>query len=119
MAKADCELRELADAYGVKQNAFPGTRRPIRRIQVGSELVHEPGKCIACGRCVYLSLAAGEDVGLAFRGRGFEIEVTPAFGRPLDEALRTVAGSCIEACPTAALSWRRDYGCFGVDDSER
>jgi ferredoxin len=110
IAKRDCELRALADEYGAAQKHYPGTRRPVRAVQVGAAVVFEAGKCIACGRCVYLSQAAGEEIGLAFRGRGFPLEVTPAFDRPWTEALAKVADRCVEACPTGALARRKDFG---------
>ncbi|MCF6286068.1 MAG: hypothetical protein L3K26_12875, partial [Candidatus Hydrogenedentes bacterium] len=66
----------------------------------------EPGKCIRCGLCVEIAEKYGEDIGLAFSGRGFAMEIKVPFGRSLDEGLKKSAAECVQACPTAAIAFR-------------
>ena len=39
------------------------------------EVVYEPGKCILCGACVAVAARAGDGLGLAIVGRGFDAAV--------------------------------------------
>ncbi len=73
-----------------------------------AEIVYEPGKCIDCGLCIQIAVAAGERLGLTFVGRGFDVRVAVPLDRSLAEALTRAAADCVAACPTAALAWKRD-----------
>ena len=66
--------------------------------------MYESGKCIACGICVTLTREMGEDLGLAFIGRGFDVRVGVPFDAPLKDALRQAARRCVTHCPTGALA---------------
>ncbi|MFW5882107.1 MAG: 2Fe-2S iron-sulfur cluster-binding protein [Planctomycetota bacterium] len=110
VARDDCTLRDLADAYGAKQTRFKGARRPTRPVLIGDQLVYENGKCIGCGKCVYLCERAGEKVGLAFTNRGFELEVTVPLGQAINEGVVGIVEQVVRECPTGALSLRKDYG---------
>jgi ferredoxin len=102
-----CKLRELADEYHADQRRFPYLeRKALRKVVQNDLLVFEPGKCIKCGLCVQIARESGENLGLTFVGRGFEISLETPFGRPITEGLEKAAAECIAACPTAALSWR-------------
>jgi NADH dehydrogenase/NADH:ubiquinone oxidoreductase subunit G len=63
---------------------------------------------------VRIAADAGEALGLAAIGRGFDVTVAVPFGEPLSEGLRLAARRCAEACPTGALSLRTPRACeFG------
>ena len=114
-ARADCRLRELAERFGAATSrgrrargdaagtsAVPARRR-FRRILEHPDILYEPGKCIQCGRCIRIARAEGEELGLAFQGRGFEVRVGVPFGGSLAEGLRKAALKCAAACPTGAM----------------
>jgi len=103
----DCRLRRFAAEYGTDQKRYrAGERRPIEKILQHADVVYEPGKCIKCGLCVRITKNSAETLGLTFVGRGFDVRVEAPFGEPLDRALVKAAAECVEACPTAALSWK-------------
>jgi NADH dehydrogenase/NADH:ubiquinone oxidoreductase subunit G len=102
-----CRLRHYAAQYGADANRFRGTRRRLERIE-RSGVIFEPGKCIVCGLCVQIASRAGEPLGLAFVGRGFDVRIGVPFNRTLEEALTRVARQCIAACPTAALAMNEE-----------
>ncbi len=110
--KADCCLvRSLATEYNVDVYRFAGQRRRFSQDLSHPEIVYEPGKCIGCDACVRLAAAAGEEIGLAMVGRGFDVTVAVPFGKPLSEGLRLTAQRCAAACPTGALALRTARAC--------
>ena len=110
--KQDCCLvRSLANEYDVDVYRFAGARRRFSQDVSHPEIVYEPGKCISCDACVRIAAAAGEPLGLAMNGRGFDVAVAVPFGKPLAEGLRHAARRCAEACPTGALALRTARSC--------
>ncbi|HUE24354.1 MAG TPA: FAD-dependent oxidoreductase [Bryobacteraceae bacterium] len=110
--KQDCCLvRTLANEYEVDVYRFAGARRRFSQDLSHPEIVYEPGKCISCDACVRIAAAAGETLGLAMIGRGFDVTVAVPFGKPLSEGLRSAAQRCAEACPTGALALRTARSC--------
>ena len=101
-----CKLRQYAYEYGARQGRYKGERRLfIQRVQ-HPDVVYEPGKCIDCGLCIQVASEAGEDLGLTFIGRGFDVQVAVPFGRSIAEGLKHAASKCVAACPTAALAFK-------------
>ena len=110
--KADCcQVRSLAGEYNADVYRFAGARRRFSQDVSHPEIVYEPGKCISCSACVRIAAAAGEPLGLAIIGRGFEVAVAAPFGEPLAEGLRQTAQRCAEACPSGALALRTARSC--------
>jgi formate dehydrogenase major subunit len=103
---SSCGVRSLATEYDADPARFQGARRRFSKDESHPDIVYEPGKCILCEACVRIAAVAGEPLGLAPIGRGFETAIGVPFSRPLSEALLTTARRCAEACPTAALRLR-------------
>jgi len=102
-----CKLRQYADQYGANQQRFKMNRRnKFEKIIQHDSVIYEPGKCIKCNLCVQITKKAGEEFGLTFVNRGFDIRIAVPFNESMAQGLKKVAKECIEACPTAALSWR-------------
>ncbi len=107
-----CRLRQFATEYGVDPGRFVGERRHFARDDSHPDIIFEPGKCIMCGACVQVAVQAGEETGLAFIGRGFQVTVAGPFDRPMAEALRKSAKRAAEVCPTGAIMLK-GAGCAG------
>jgi formate dehydrogenase major subunit len=107
-----CRLRQFATDYGVDPQRFVGERRHFARDTSHPDIIFEPGKCIICGACVKVAAQAGEDLGLSFIGRGFQVSVAPPFHQPMAEALRKSARRAAEVCPTGAIMLK-GTGCAG------
>jgi NADPH-dependent glutamate synthase beta subunit-like oxidoreductase len=103
-----CKLRKYAALYHAHPRRFQGQRRTFASDTRHAEIVYEPGKCIDCGLCIQIAVAAGERLGMTFVGRGFDVRVAVPLNRPLSEAFTRAAADCVAACPTAALAWKRD-----------
>ncbi len=104
----DCKLRQYAHEYGARQARYKGERRlfvqHVQSRQVG--MIYEPGKCIKCGLCIQIASEAKEELGLAFIGRGFDVQVAVPFGRSIAEGLKRTADRCVAGCPTGALAFK-------------
>jgi formate dehydrogenase major subunit len=107
-----CRLRQFATDYGVDPQRFVGERRHFARDSSHPDIIFEPGKCIICGACVQVAAHAGEDLGLSFIGRGFQVSVAGPFHKPMVEALRKSARRAAEVCPTGAIMLK-GTGCAG------
>ena len=103
IARDDCRLREHAAACGARQRRFSGRRRLYQTLSLGV-LDYEPGKCISCGLCVRKAEQVGDPVGMAFLGRGFDMQVGLPPGDAGMALLEPTAVACAGVCPTGALS---------------
>jgi ferredoxin len=106
----DCKLRQYAQQYGARPGRYKGERRLFIQHVQHPDLIYEPGKCIDCGLCIKIAAEAGEELGLAFMGRGFDVRVAVPFDRSMAEALSHTANQCVAACPTGALAFK-DTSC--------
>jgi formate dehydrogenase major subunit len=105
-----CDLRLLATEYGADPTKYAGARRKFSRDDSHPEVVYEPGKCILCGACVAVAARAGEGLGLAIVGRGFDAAVAVPLKGTLVEALPAVARDVAAACPTGAFALKGEGG---------
>jgi hypothetical protein len=99
-----CRLRHYAGTTEASQARYKGERRPVRIDHHHVNVVYEPGKCIRCGLCIQVAQKFAEPLGLSFVGRGFDVHVAVPFKASLADGLCKAAASCVEACPTGALS---------------
>jgi ferredoxin len=101
-----CRLRQYAQQYGARPSRYEGERRWFVQCVQHPDLIYEPGKCIDCGLCIKIAAEAGEELGLTFIGRGFDVRVAVPFDRSMAEALSHTASQCVAACPTGALAFK-------------
>ena len=100
-----CKLRIFSDQYGANRRKFavPERNKLTRNLQ-HKLVVYEPEKCIRCGLCVEITQQEGEDLGLAYIGRGFDVRITVPFSKSMKEGLMKTAQACVKGCPTGALA---------------
>ena len=104
--KDSCRLRDYSDEYNADQSAFQiSARIEFQKIIQHDDVIYEPGKCIKCGLCIQIAKNAGEELGMTLVHRGFDVRVAVPFNEPLSNGLKKTAAECVDACPTAALSW--------------
>ncbi len=104
--KADtCKLKQYAQDYQAKPSRYKGQRRLFVQKAQHPDIIYEAGKCIDCGLCIQTAAKAGEELGLTFVGRGFDVRVAVPFDRSIAQALKHSADQCVKACPTGALAF--------------
>jgi NADH dehydrogenase/NADH:ubiquinone oxidoreductase subunit G len=102
-------LRRHARAYDAHQARYKAERRRFVQQTQHPDVIYEPGKCIDCGICIQIASRAGEKLGLAFVGRGFDVRVAVPFNESLAEGLRIAAAQGVQACPTGALAFKEAH----------
>lgn len=117
-AQQTCKLRLYAEQYGADPRRYAGKRRTFQQDLCHERVIYEPGKCIDCGLCIELARQAGEPLGLAFVGRGFDMRVAVPLDRTLREGLSRAAAACVAACPTGALAWKDEAQHSGTPDEK-
>lgn len=101
-----CELQALTEDLGIRKITYPGSMGDRRQEVSNPSIVRDMRKCIACRRCVEVCRDVQSVSALGVSGRGFDSEVTPAFGDELGEVACALCGQCVLVCPTGALSER-------------
>ncbi len=100
-----CRLRDYADKYMADQKKYKyGQRKNIRKITHHDLIVYEPEKCIKCSICIRLTEKHKERLGLAFIGRGFDVQIAVPFNESFEQGLEKVAIEVAGACPTGAMA---------------
>jgi ferredoxin len=103
--KENCKLRDYSEIYNANQKHFAyDERKPVQKQIQHDLIIYEPTKCIKCGICVRLTSMHKEKYGLAFIGRGFDVEIGVPFNETLKQGLAETAEMVADACPTGALS---------------
>ncbi|MEN6376159.1 MAG: molybdopterin-dependent oxidoreductase [Smithella sp.] len=103
----DCELQSLGYRYGVDHWVFPTYTKSFDLDASHKYYLMENNRCILCGRCYRAcdELAANHTLGL--RQRGNESMIHADANIPRGESTCISCGTCVQVCPTGALSDKR------------
>jgi len=102
----DCELLKIARYLGIEQEYIDRLRKGVQVLPLDEShpaFIHDPNKCILCGKCVRAchEIAAVGAIDIAFRGNSAKIAT---FGdKPIAESICKSCGECVARCPTGAL----------------
>ena len=97
-----CDLQALAREYKVDKLPFEQKHNTLPEDK-SSVIVRNPNKCIKCKRCVDVCGKVQTVHNLAASGRGCEVTIGPAFGKPMAESACIGCGRCVQVCPTGAI----------------
>lgn len=107
----DCELKELAEKMGIRDNRFEGKKSSYARDESTPSLYRDPEKCILCRRCVSVCHDIQSVKAIVADGRGFDTVVDPSFYNSLSDSPCVLCGQCSVVCPTGAIT-EKEY----IDD---
>jgi NADH-quinone oxidoreductase subunit G/[NiFe] hydrogenase diaphorase moiety small subunit len=101
---SNCELRSLAEEYGVDSFRFGHPEEPMYEKDHSSHSVmRDMNKCVLCRRCVRTCIDL-QDVGtLEVIGRSDHSKIATFMDKPLADVVCINCGQCINRCPTGAL----------------
>ena len=102
----NCRLQELALRFGVTNIPFEDTRPQYALDETSPAIVRDPGKCVLCGDCVRVCDELQGMSILNFAHRGSNVQVMPAFDRPMSMTKCVTCGQCAAVCPTGAITIR-------------
>ena len=100
----NCELQSVKQYIGTSEELRVRRRsKPFTANTANPLFVHDPARCILCGRCVRACHdLRGVDV-LSFMKKGKEAYIGTGSDSPLADAGCRFCGACVEVCPTGAL----------------
>jgi predicted molibdopterin-dependent oxidoreductase YjgC len=104
-AKDDCRLRELSEAFSIKDPRKIVNAPIVKKINHKTGLVFENAKCIKCGLCVRVCEDSTDEPALCFIHRGFVSIVSEPLTVSFDDVLKTKSKLVVDVCPTGALSF--------------
>ncbi|NTW77458.1 MAG: molybdopterin-dependent oxidoreductase, partial [Syntrophaceae bacterium] len=103
----DCELQSLGYRFGVDHWVFPTYTKRFPLDASHKYYLMEHNRCVLCGRCYRAcdELVANHTLGL--RQRGNESMIHADANIPRGESTCISCGTCVQVCPTGALSDKR------------
>jgi predicted molibdopterin-dependent oxidoreductase YjgC len=100
-AAGSCTLQDLAYAYGVRGQDYPGERRTYAKRDGNPFIERDLEKCVLCGRCVKVCDEIQGVEAIDFGYRGFKSKICTAYEEDLNCEF---CGQCVAVCPTGALT---------------
>lgn len=104
----NCRLQMLAARFGLTEIRFKNNHPKWEKDTSSLSIVRDPGKCILCGDCVRVCNEVQHVGAIDFAYRGYDMIVSPAFGKKLAETDCVNCGQCAAVCPTASISVKSD-----------
>ena len=104
----NCELQDLAQYVGLKENRFfDRARTECRPIDLSSPaMVRDMTRCVRCQRCVAICRHHQGVDALVMEGNGIDRVVALRNADSYPESLCVSCGQCVLVCPTGALGER-------------
>ena len=98
-----CELQDVAMAYGRDSSRYDESKRSVEDENLGSLVATEMTRCIQCTRCVRFGDEVAGIRELGIIGRGEKERIGTYADKPLKSEL---SGNIIDICPVGALTSR-------------
>ncbi|HIT88968.1 MAG TPA: formate dehydrogenase subunit alpha [Candidatus Merdenecus merdavium] len=119
-SNGNCKLQDYSLEYGLEKSSYiRGKKVKLGQNDTSNSLFEfNPELCIMCRRCARVcENLQGRDV-ISISGRGFDTQMSPAYGLPWSESNCESCGNCVSHCPTGALvskDNRKNYRMYEVE----
>ena len=108
----NCTLQALAKRFGIESVSFDKSKKAFKDEyeidRSSNSIVRDPNKCIHCGDCVRMCSEIQNVGAIDFAERGWNLEVTPAFGDKIANTQCVNCGQCAAVCPTGAITIKNE-----------
>lgn len=105
----NCELQSLKQ-YIIGDHLRVRTRSRLFPVNMDNPIfLHDPNKCVLCGRCVRACHELREVGVLFYQKRDKETYIGTASDLPLIDSGCRFCGACAEVCPTGAIMDKEEY----------
>jgi formate dehydrogenase (NADP+) alpha subunit len=98
-----CEFQDISENLGATEIKYPIYYRGMRVETEDPFYDRDYNLCVLCGRCVRMCQEIRTANVLAFKNRGRQTVIGPAYGRTHLEAGCEFCGACVSVCPTGTL----------------
>ena len=102
----DCELQTLSYSYGVDRIPYSYNYAWDPVDATREHFIFDPKRCIRCRRCVRVCDEVVANNTLGVMDRGFDSKIIADLNVPFGESSCISCGSCLQVCPTGALTDR-------------
>ena len=99
----NCELQRLAQELNVRERRISGKKNKAKLDLSSPGLIHDPAKCVLCGRCVRVCEENQSVATLDFISKGNYTSIGTAMQKDINFSNCIQCGQCIMVCPTGAL----------------
>ncbi len=99
-----CELQDVVEYLGIEELDYPIFYRNLPPEKQDPFYDRDYNLCILCGRCVRMCQEVRLANVLAFKHRGRQTVIGPAYHRNHFEAGCEFCGACVSVCPTGTLA---------------
>jgi iron-only hydrogenase group A len=99
----NCELQRLAQELNIRERRISGKKNKAKLDLSSPGLIHDPAKCVLCGRCVRICEENQSVATLDFISKGNYTSIGAAMQKDLNFSNCIQCGQCILVCPTGAL----------------
>ena len=99
----NCELQTLSESLGITKNRFDSVLEYKAIDDTNPALIRNSNRCIKCGRCIDVCKTVQGISVLDFMGRSHDVDITPAYGKKLEEVFCSYCGQCSAVCPVGAI----------------
>jgi len=104
----NCVLQELCSRFNIRRPNLTHVGKAIPIKTNNPSLVHDPEKCVKCGRCIRVCKDVQGIEALGFAGRSTNLRVTTPFNDDFTNTDCVLCGQCTVVCPVGALVEKDD-----------
>lgn len=102
-----CTLQKLAYQYQIEKPRFQLKGEPLPIDEDNPFIIRDYSKCVLCGRCLRVCNEVIGQGAINLMSRGFSAKVATMGDTSLIESNCGMCGSCVQACPTGALTYKK------------